>query len=163
MKTEKDTPSTSIFGEAYEHKPVTIFVRGIFSGSLFAVVWLLLACAICAVAGMWNQGIAICFSLIIASLLGGLLQQFWFSYALFVKPSYPMRIAGFGLSYFVVLAFCASIGAWFPTKNLGAWISFIVAYLLILAIITAGFTITFRRQGASYSERLAAYRKQQGK
>ncbi|WP_298578509.1 hypothetical protein [uncultured Olegusella sp.] len=162
MTTENDT-STSIFGKTYEQKSLTLFVRGILSGSLFAVVGLLLACAVCAAVGKWNQGIAICFSLIIASLLGGLLQQFWFSYLLLMKPSYPVRIAGFGLSYFVVLSFCASIGAWFPAKNLGAWIGFIVSYLLILAIMTAGFTLAFRHQGASYSERLAAYRKQQGK
>ena len=162
MTTENDT-STSIFGKTYEQKSLTLFVRGILSGSLFAVVGLLLACAVCAAVGKGNQGIAICFSLIIASLLGGLLQQFWFSYLLLMKPSYPVRIAGFGLSYFVVLSFCASIGAWFPAKNLGAWIGFIVSYLLILAIMTAGFTLAFRHQGASYSERLAAYRKQQGK
>lgn len=162
MKAENDT-STSIFGKTYEQKSLTLFVRGILSGSLFAVVGLLLACTVCAAVGKWNQGIAICFSLIIASLLGGLLQQFWFSYLLLMKPSYPVRIAGFGLSYFVVLSFCASLGAWFPAKNLGAWIGFIVSYLLILAIMTAGFTLAFRHQGASYSERLAAYRKQQGK
>ena len=160
--TENDT-NTSIFDKTYEHKSLTLFMHNILSGSLFAVVGLLLACAVCAAVGKWNQGITICFSLIIASLLGGLLQQFWFSYLLLMKPSYPVRIAGFGLSYFVVLAFCASMGAWFPTKNLGAWISFTVTYLLILAIITAGSAFAFRHQGASYSERLAAYRKQQGK
>lgn len=163
MKTENGTLSTSIFGEAYEHKSLTIVVRGIFSGSVFAVMLLLLSCIFCAVAGRWNQGIAMCCSFIVASLLGGLLQQFWFSYALLIKPNYPMRIAGFGLSYFVVLAFCAAIGAWFPAKNPNAWIGFTVSYLLILVIITAGFTFAFRRQGASYSERLAAYRKQQNK
>lgn len=162
MKAENDN-TTSIFGGTYEKKSLTLFVRGVVSGSLFAVVGLLLFCAVCAAVGKWNQGIAICFSFIIASLLGGLLQQFWFSYLLLMKPSYPVRIAGFGLNYFVVLAFCASMGAWFPTKNLGAWISFTVSYLLILAIITAGFAFAFRHQGASYSERLAAYRKQQGK
>lgn len=140
-----------------------MLAKGLMSGSTVAVLMLLAACVVEAMAGRWSPGMGACASAIAAGVLGGLLQQLWFGYAVLTKPSYPVRIAGFGLTYFAVLAACASLGGWFPTDQVGAWVGFTLTYLVVLAVITVGFTIAFRLQGASYTQRLEEYRRGGGR
>ncbi len=61
------------------------------------------------------------------------LQAIWFTGALIKKLPYPARIAGFGACLLPVLALCAWLGQWLPAEDPGAWASFVVIYLFILA------------------------------
>ena len=88
------------------------------------------------------------------------LQALWFSEAVFKKLAYPARIAGFGACGLPALALCAWAGSWFPLDNPGAWAAFAIMYLFILAGITAGYTVYFKKTAGSYDEALERYRKQ---
>ena len=60
-----------------------------------------------------------------------------------------------------MLAGCAYVGTWLPTDNPWAWVSFTVTFLVILAIVTAVITRFIKRNGATYNQLLAEYRKKQ--
>ena len=75
------------------------------------------------------EGIVITLSLLAAALALCALQAFWFTEAALTRPSYPARIAGFGLTGLPVLVLCAALGGWFPLDNIGAWVSFVAIYL----------------------------------
>lgn len=156
---ERFDKNVSIIDEDIDRGPKSVLVKGVLSGSFITVVVLAISCGVVAAMGQWHQGMTWCASAIAAGLLGGILQQVWFSYSVLTRPSYPVRIAGFGFSYFAVLVCCAILGKWLPIERLGAWASFTITYLVILAVVTAAYAIAYRRQGASYSERLEAYRK----
>lgn len=104
------------------------------------------------------EGIVITLSMLSAALLLTALQVLWFTEAALKRPSYPVRIAGFGLTALPALILCAALGRWFPLDNLGAWISFVVIYLVTLAAITTGYTIYYRRTAGSFDAALARYR-----
>ena len=89
------------------------------------------------------EGIVIALSLLAAALALCALQAFWFTEVALKRPSYPARIAGFGLTGLPVLVLCAALGGWFPLDNIGAWICFIAIYLVTLAAITAEDVLPF--------------------
>lgn len=91
-------------------------------------------------------------SFLLAMTGGGILQQLWFNFVPAQRFSYGARIAGFGLTYFAVLAACALIGAWLPAGSPSAWAVFAAIYLAILAVLALIFTRIFRRQYAEYQE-----------
>jgi|GEM_PF-523219 len=131
---------------------------GALTGSAITVVMLVLALAIGAAFGQWNEGMAYCLSFIVAGVAGGVLQQAWFSPNVALKLHYPARMAGFGFTYPIVLVGCAVLGAWMPTDSPVAWLEFLGTFIAIFAIISGLFAIRFRREGSTYSELLAAYR-----
>ena len=88
------------------------------------------------------------------------LQAIWFTGALIKKLPYPARIAGFGACLLPVLALCAWLGQWLPAEDPGAWASFVVIYLFILAGMTAGYTVYYKKTAGGYDEALARYREQ---
>ena len=88
------------------------------------------------------------------------LQALWFTETLLKKVPYPARIAGFGACLLPVLALCAWLGPWFPVGNPAAWITFAVVYLFILAGMTAGYTVYYKRTAGSFDKALARYREQ---
>ena len=104
------------------------------------------------------EGIVITLSLLAAALALCALQAFWFTEVALKRPSYPARIAGFGLTGLPVLVLCAALGGWFPLDNIGAWVSFVAIYLVALAAITAGYTLHYRRTVGSFDAALARYR-----
>lgn len=104
------------------------------------------------------EGIVITLSLLAAALALCALQVLWFTEAVIGRLSYPARIAGFGLTGLPVLVLCAALGSWFPLDNIGAWLSFVIIYLVTLAVITAGYTIHYRRTAGSFDAALARYR-----
>lgn len=91
------------------------------------------------------------------------LQAFWFSGTLFKKLAYPARIAGYSATLLPVLALCAWGGQWLPADNVGAWIGFVLIYLLILAGITAGYAAYFKKTAGSYEQALERHRSQRDK
>ena len=88
------------------------------------------------------------------------LQAIWFTGALIKKLPYPARIAGFGACLLPVLALCAWLGQWLPAEDPGAWACFVVIYLFILAGMTAGYTVYYKKTAGGYDEALARYREQ---
>ena len=130
-------------------------VSGLLSGSALAVAMLVASLlSSVAVAGM-TWVVVLLLSIIVAGLAGGLLQQVWFNpQVLGLGWGYPARIAAFGVSYFVVLAACAWMGAWLP-REAGPWVGFVVSYLVVLAVMTALFTRVYHRQASAYAKGLA--------
>lgn len=111
-----------------------------------------------------SYGLNITASVYGAAIGMAVLQAFWFTGAVFKKLAYPARIAGFGTCLLPVLALCAWGGQWLPVDNPGAWAGFVVIYLFILAGMTTGYTIYYKRTAGGYDEALARYRKnKQGK
>lgn len=143
--------------------PENALMRGLLVGSAFATAMMLVSTVIgIAVLGM-TEGLAISLSCIVAGLLGGVLQQVWFNpRVLGLRLSYATRVPLFGLTYLLVLATCAYLGRWLPPTP-GAWGTFVLTYLAILVVLTVAFMRRYRRQMALYTNRLAAYRRQQNK
>lgn len=109
------------------------------------------------------EGIVTTLSLLAAFVLLCSLQTFWFTEIVLRRPSYPVRIAGFALTALPALALCAAFGHWVPLDDPGAWISFVVVYLVVTAAFTAGYTLYFRRIAGSYDDAMARYRERRGK
>ena len=146
-----------------EDEPVTLsvaVVSGLLMGSAYAVFMTVLGIALSFVfeGGPVTDGRVMGLTFIAAGLAGGLLQALWFSIGLHGSLSYPMRILGFGLTYFGVLAACAAAGGWLPQGVPGAWASFSISYLAILAVCTVVIGARLRRTRASYDELLKRYR-----
>lgn len=108
-----------------------------------------------------SYGLNLTASVLGAALGMAALQALWFTGAAFKKLAYPARLAGFGVTLLPVLALCAWGGQWFPADNPGAWVAFVVVYLLILAGVTAAYGAYFRKTADSYDQALERYREQQ--
>lgn len=109
------------------------------------------------------EGVIITLSLLAACMLLVALQVLWFTEVVVRRAPYPARIAGFGLTALPALAAAAALGGWFPADNAGAWVTFLVIYLVTLAAITAGYTIYYRRTAGSFDAALARYRAEHGR
>lgn len=124
-------------------------------------VYFTIAMVFCMIAGLVfagpEQGILISISLLAVCVLMVLLQGLWFTDRLLKRPSYPVRIFGFGITGFIVLALCAWFFGWMPQDVPEAWISFIVIYLVILAAFCIGYQIRFKRTCGSFDAALRAY------
>lgn len=105
-----------------------------------------------------SYGLNLTASLYGAAIGMAVLQALWFTEAVFKKLAYPARIAGFGACLLPVLGLCAWLGPWIPADMPEAWITFIVIYLFILAGMTAGYTLHYKKTAGSFDEALARYR-----
>ena len=104
----------------------------------------------------------ILFSLLIVCVAAGALQVAAFSSLLFKKLAYGWRIMVFAVPFFVVLTAFAVAFNWFPTENAGAWVSFIIIFIVIFLSITAGIELYYRLSGRKWNDRLDWYRRQKG-
>ena len=91
------------------------------------------------------------------------MQVVAFSNLLFKKLSYGWRMAVFAVPFFAVLTAFAVGFEWFPTENAGAWVSFAVVFIVILAAITAGIELYYRLSGRKWDDRLDWYRRRKEK
>lgn len=108
-----------------------------------------------------SYGLNLTASLLAAALGMAALQALWFTNALFKRLAYPARIAGFGACGLPVIALCAWLGQWIPADvGASAWVAFVVIYLVILAGVTLGYTVHFKKTAGSYDAALEHYRKQ---
>ena len=127
-----------------------------------ACVYFTIAMLLWCVAGLMFagpvEGVVITLSLLLAMGLLTLLQTLWFTPLVARRMHYPVRIAGFCLTGLPALALCAAVGGWVPPDNAGAWASFVVIYLVILAGMTAGYTVYFKKTAGGYDQALARYR-----
>ena len=89
------------------------------------------------------------------------LQLLWFTPAVLHTTGYAARVAGFGLSYLPILIIAALVGGWFAPSP-GSWIIFIGIYLVILACMTLGFHLYYKRTCGTYQAALERYREQEG-
>lgn len=92
-----------------------------------------------------------------ACFLLSLLQGVWFTDKFMKKPSYPMRIFGFGVCGFIALALCAWFGEWMPMDMPEAWISFAVIYLILLVMFAIFFSWVYRKDLEKYRRALRSY------
>ena len=72
-------------------------------------------------------------------------------------------MAVFAVPFFAVLTAFAVGFEWFPTENAGAWVSFAVVFIVILAAITAGIELYYRLSGRKWDDRLDWYRRRKEK
>lgn len=105
-----------------------------------------------------EYGLLVTITLLIGCVCLAILQSFWFTNRILKRLAYPGRVLGFGLTAFVVLALCAYLGQWLPTDDLGAWGTFTLIYLAILALMTAAYTLFYRRSSRNLDEALSRYR-----
>lgn len=111
-----------------------------------------------------SYGLNLTASLLAAALGLAALQALWFTNALFMQLAYPARIAGFGVCGLPLIALCAWLGQWIPAEvGVSAWVAFVVIYLAILAGMTIGYTIHFKKTAGSYDAALERYREKNRK
>lgn len=106
-----------------------------------------------------KQGIYYCWSILAACVAASALQLVFFTPAVIRRMAYPARLVLFGVCLFAVLCALAFIFAWFPASNPGTWVTFTVAYLAILAVLTLVFNAKLSRETRELNDRLAEYRK----
>ena len=88
-----------------------------------------------------------------------LLQYIFFSGQVMKRLSYWLRLALFCGLIFCVCGGFAWAFRWFPTDNLGAWVSFVVIFFAAFAVLCLGFEVYFRVMGKKYDEALGRCRK----
>ena len=103
-----------------------------------------------------------CWSLFGSCVCAAALQFVFFTPVLIKRMSYPLRLFAFGVCLYAVLAALAVATSWFPTGMAGAWVSFTVIYLIMLAAATAVFTFERRLEERRLNEGLSEYRKNNG-
>ena len=106
-------------------------------------------------------GGAVLASLLLVSVVAGSLQLIAFSSLVIKKLGYGWRLAVFALPFFAILTGTAVAFRWFPAQSAGAWVSFVLIFLVIFAAITAGFEMYYRLSGKRYDSRLDWYRRNQ--
>lgn len=67
---------------------------------------------------------------------------------------YGRRIAGFGITYFLILALCALLGSWLSDGMPEVWAGFAGPCLITLAILTLTFIYAFRKRSAEHQDLL---------
>ena len=83
----------------------------------------------------------------------------FFTSAVIRRMAYPARLVLFGVCPYAALCALAFIFAWIPVSNPGAWVTFTVVYLAILAVLTLVFNAKLSRETRELNDRLAEYRK----
>ena len=106
-----------------------------------------------------KQGIFYCWSILAACVAASALQLVFFTPAVIRRMAYPARLALFGACLYAVLCALAFIFAWVPASSPGAWVTFTVVYLAILAVLTLVFNAKLSRETRELNDRLAEYRK----
>lgn len=109
------------------------------------------------ISGADTSGLDITLSLFIACAGFSFLQGFWFSGFVIKKLAYALRLTGFAVTGAAMLFACGWFGNWFP-HEIEVVVSFIITFLAIFALATAGYGVYFKKTAGSYDEALARYR-----
>lgn len=148
IDTEKKTPVENLVE----------LVRSICIGFTVAMI-VLLAWGTCFADGAARQGIYYCWSILAACVAAPALQLVFFTPAVIRRMAYPARLALFGVCLYAALCVLAVFLGWFPVSSPGAWVTFTVIYLTILAVLTLAFNAKLSRETRELNDRLAGYRK----
>lgn len=92
-----------------------------------------------------KAGIVMCWEITLAVLCAVALQTIFFTPYVIKKMAYVARLVLFGICLHAMLGICGVLFAWFPADNVWALLSFTIAYLVILAIMTLVFSSIYRR------------------
>ena len=103
--------------------------------------------------------LSVLFSLLLVCIAAGTMQVVAFSGLFIKKLPYGWRMMVFFVPFFAVLTGFAVGFGWFPTENAGAWVTFVVIFLVISLLITAGIELYYRLSGRKYDDRLDWYRR----
>lgn len=107
-----------------------------------------------------KAGIMYCWTIAFAMLVAVVLQLVFFTPLVIRKLGYGARVALFGICFFVVLAPLAVIFDWIPVDMPEAWASFVIIYLVILALLSVLFTALYHRETKRLNEMLAKYKEE---
>ena len=106
-----------------------------------------------------KQGIYYCWSILAACVAASALQLVFFTPAVIRRMPYPARLALFGVCLYAALCALAVFLGWFPVSDPGAWVTFTVVYLAILAVLALVFNAKLSRETRELNDGLAEYRK----
>lgn len=109
-----------------------------------------------------KQGIGYCWSILAACAAATALQFVFFTPVIIKRMAYPIRLAIFGVCLYAVLAAVAVTMNWFPVDMIGAWVSFTMTYLVMLAGATAFFHFKAKHEERILNEKLDEYRRNAG-
>lgn len=107
-----------------------------------------------------NDGLNLALSILIASVIAAVLQGLWFSGIFIKRLRYSLRILGFAVMLLPSLFACGWFGEWFPHSLESAGL-FVVIFVVLLAVITAGYGVYFTKTVGSYEQALEKYREEQ--
>ncbi|MCI9038203.1 MAG: hypothetical protein HFF80_10750 [Oscillospiraceae bacterium] len=99
-------------------------------------------------------------ALLLASVLGTLIQAVCFSDWIIKNMRYTWRSLLFCVLFLPTLAVLGWKAQWFPTENWESWALFAGIFFAIFFVMTIGFDIYFRLTGRKYDGLLGQYRRQ---
>lgn len=103
-------------------------------------------------------GIMICWTIAVVMLGAAVLQMVFFTPVVIKRLGYVPRLAAFGVALYGMLYGCGGAFGWFPAQDAGAVAGFTVTYLVVLAIMTAIFTAVYRKNVAALNEGLRDFK-----
>ena len=113
--------------------------------------------------GERSVGMGILLQLLAVSAVSVLLQGIAFSEEWVIRNmAYTKRMMLFVAMFLPVLSLCAWAFDWFPADSLKSWGLFLLIFLVIFAVMTAGFEILFFVPGKKYGGLLGQYQKKHG-
>lgn len=133
------------------------------SGCIIFTIYMFFACIMGLIFAGPQQGIVMSITILGAAFILAGLRGLWFTDKIIKSMAYSLRIFGFGVTAFVVLAVCAWVGEWFPMDVPGAWVSFTAIYLVILVTVCVIYQIHFKRTVGSFDAALRQYHDRMGR
>ena len=107
----------------------------------------------CLVFDNQEVSVSMLWTLLLACVLGALLQAVCFSDWIIRKMRYTLRS----------LSLLAWKADWFPVEQTGSWVTFIGSFFATFFVMTLGFDIYFRITGRKYDGLLGQYRREKEK
>ena len=104
---------------------------------------------------------ALC-SLLLLACAGSFLQYLCFTDRIVHHLRYSLRLVLFTVLFLPILAAIAWIFDWLPKGAPGAWITMLLIFFGIFAVMTVGFEIYFRLAGKRYDGLLGEYKRTHG-
>lgn len=104
-----------------------------------------------------KEGIFIGGGIAAFTVMAVLLQLIFFTPYVIKRMAYVPRIALFGVCLYVVTSAFGVVLNWFSADNIWAWVSFTIAYLAILGIMTLIFSIIYKRETKALNEGLKKF------
>lgn len=105
-----------------------------------------------------KAGIMYCWGIAGAMLVAVVMQLVFFTPFVIRRLGYAARVALFGVGFYAILTPFAAFFGWFPADIPGAWITWTVIYVVILALLTVFFTLIYRREAKALNEKLEKYK-----
>lgn len=105
-----------------------------------------------------KEGIMYCWGIAGAMLVAVVMQLVFFTPLVIRRLGYATRVALFGVGFYAVLTPLGALFGWFPADMPGAWVTWTVIYIVILAFLTVLFTMIYRREAKALNEKLERYK-----